>query len=102
MERLEVIDKAQYLDNLEAKISLQDLYVGQELPRNRIPTLDARVLVIRRPRPTKAARSISEKLLMLSHFWKGRVTMTPFEYAMRVPSELEFLENLVASIKRRL
>ena len=76
---------------------------GQRLPRNCAPTVDyARRPVIRRPKPGEAVYNMTEKSFILSHFRKGRVTMLPLECAMRVPKELEFLENLITSIKKKL
>ena len=103
VERIEVVDEAEYLDDLEREMGMQDLFVGQRLPRNRAPTVDhVRGPVIRRLKPGEAVKNVTEKSLMLSHFRKRRVTMSPLECAMRVPGELKFLENLVTSIKKRL
>jgi hypothetical protein len=42
-----------------------------------------------------ANREESVKSRILSHFVKGKVSLTPMEIVMMIPGELEHLENLV-------
>jgi len=43
--------------------------------------------------------SVNSKIL--SHFIKGKVSLTPMETVMMIPGELEYLENLVKVVRRK-
>jgi predicted aspartyl protease len=48
-----------------------------------------------------ANREESVKSKILSHFVKGKVSLTPMETVMMIPGELEHLENLVKVVRRK-
>jgi hypothetical protein len=46
-------------------------------------------------------RESSIRSKILSHFIKGKISLTPMETVMMIPGELEQLENLVKVARRR-
>jgi hypothetical protein len=46
-------------------------------------------------------RENSIRSKILSHFIKGKISLTPMEIVMMIPGELEQLENLVKVAKRK-
>ena len=75
VECVEVVDEVQYLNDVELEIGIQDLFVGQRLPRNRVSTIDAHIPPMQRPRSIDTVKKVTKKSLMLSYFKKGKVTI---------------------------
>jgi predicted aspartyl protease len=50
---------------------------------------------------TVTNREHSVKSKILSHFIKGKISLTPMETVMMIPGELEQLENLVKVVRRK-
>jgi hypothetical protein len=47
------------------------------------------------------SRDVSVRSKILSHFIKGKISLSPMETVLMIPSELEHLENLVKLARRR-
>jgi hypothetical protein len=48
-----------------------------------------------------AGRDVAVRSKILSHFIKGKVSLSPMETILLVPGELEHLESLVKLVRRR-
>jgi hypothetical protein len=50
---------------------------------------------------TRVSRETTVKLKILSHFIKGKISLSPMETILMIPGELEHLESLVKLARRR-
>ncbi|CAK9236260.1 unnamed protein product [Sphagnum troendelagicum] len=83
----------------------ENVFSYTRIPRRRlpveIPQAGARPATEAAEDDTIPNREGSIRLKILSHFIKGRVSLTPMETTMMIPSELEQLENLVKVARRK-
>jgi hypothetical protein len=100
------------LDDEEATLhQLNELCGGENLfsytrvPRRRMPVEATPTAMERTPDQAieglGAIREESVKSKILSHFVKGKISLTPMETVMMIPGELEHLENLVKVARKK-
>ncbi len=104
---LEVLlnDEAVTLQQLNELCGNENVFSYTHIPRRRLPVELPPMGVVP---PTEAAednivvnRENSIKSKILSHFIKGKISLTPMETVMMIPGELEQLENLVKVARRK-
>jgi len=98
-------DEEATLHQLNKLCGSENLFSYTQGPRRRMPvevtpvasglTADATI----ERAGTNREESVKSKIL--SHFVKGKVSLTPMETVMMIPGELEHLENLVKVARRR-
>jgi len=98
-------DEEATLQQLNKLCGSENLFSYTRVPRRRMPvemtptasrlTADATI------ERAGANREESVKSNILSHFVKGKVSLTPMETVMMIPGELEHLENLVKVARRK-
>ncbi len=104
---LEVLlnDEATTLQQLNKFCGSENLFSHMRVPRRRIP-ID---VVAGGVEPTPQAmgdgvganRDIAVRSKILSHFIKGKISLSPMETILMIPGELEHLESLVKLARRR-
>jgi hypothetical protein len=50
---------------------------------------------------TRVSRNMTVKSKILSHFIKGKISLSPMETVLMIPGKLEHLENLMKLARRR-
>jgi hypothetical protein len=104
---LEVLlnDEAATLQQLNELCGNENVFSYTRIPRRRLPVELPPTGVVP---PTEVAedsvvmnRENSIKSKILSHFIKGKISLTPMETMMMIPGELEQLENLVKVARRK-
>jgi hypothetical protein len=98
-------DEEATLQQLNRLCGDEDVFSYTRVPRRRMP--------VEVPPPdtsptpevagdsTVVGRENSIKSKILSHFIKGKISLTPMETMMMIPGELEQLENLVKVARRK-
>jgi hypothetical protein len=104
---LEVLigDEAATLQQLNKLCGSENIFSHTRVPRRRVPV----EVVTRGEVPTPQIvgdglgvdRDVTVRSKILSHFIKGKVSLSPMETILLVPGELEHLESLVKLARRR-
>jgi hypothetical protein len=100
------------LDDEEATLQQLNRLCGNEkvfsyiwVPRRRVPVEVAPAGNVPSPEVaeegTRVNRETIVKSKILSHFIKGKITLSPMETILMIPGELEHLENLVKLARRK-
>jgi hypothetical protein len=75
------------------------------MPRRRIPVDVAPIRVVPIPKATREGAGVNQDISVgskiLSHFIKGKISLSPMETILMIPRELEHLENLVRLARRK-
>jgi len=104
---LEVLlnDEVATLQQLNELCGNENVFSYTRIPRRRLPVELPPTGVVP---PTEVAddnvvmnRENSIRSKILSHFIKGKISLTPMETVMMIPSELEQLENLVKVARKK-
>jgi predicted aspartyl protease len=98
-------DEEATLHQLNELCGSENLFSYTRVPRRRNPVevtpatsgLTADAIIV----GAEGNREGSVKSKILSHFVKGKVSLTPMEIVMMIPGELEHLENLVKVARRK-
>ncbi len=104
---LEVLlnDKATTLQQLNELYGDENVFSYTRIPRRRMPVELPPANGIPSTKVaegnTVVNRESSIRSKILSHFIKGKISLTPMETVMMIPGELEQLENLVKVARRR-
>ncbi len=88
-------DEEATLHQLNKLCGSENLFFYTRVPRRRMPVTVAPAAHDAAIEGAGANREESVKLKILSHFIKGKISLTPMETVMMIPGELEHLENLV-------
>jgi hypothetical protein len=98
-------DEETTLHQLDKLCGSENLFSYTRVPRRRMPvdvtpaafgpTRDATI------KGSGANREESVRSKILSHFIKGKISLTPMETVMMIPGELEHLESLVKVARRK-
>jgi predicted aspartyl protease len=104
---LEVLlnDEATTIQQLDKFCENENVFSYTRIPRRRLPVelppagVVPSTEVAEDGTVTNRENSIRSKIL--SHFIKGKISLTPMETVMMIPSELEQLENLVKVARRK-
>ncbi len=98
-------DEEATLHQLDKLCGSENLFSYTRVPRRRMPvdvtlaasgpTLDATI------EGSGANREESVRSKILSHFIKGKISLTPMETVMMIPGELEHLESLVKVARKK-
>lgn len=104
-ERVVVEDEADYLDELAQELNLAETHTAARLPKRRTPFGTNDQIPRARAEPVdatglKGPGDLSEKSKIRAHFMKGRVTLSPLECIMKLPGEMEYLEDLIKAVKK--
>jgi predicted aspartyl protease len=100
------------LDDEEATLQQLNKLCGNEkvfsyirVPRRRIPVEVAPTSNVPSPKVaeegTRVSRETTVKSKILSHFIKGKISLSPMEIILMIPGELEHLESLVKLARRK-
>ncbi len=104
---LEVLldDEAATIQQLDKFCENESVFSYTRIPRRRqpveLPPPAARPSTEAAEDGTGTNREHSIRSKILSHFIKGKISLTPMETVMMIPGELEQLENLVKVAKRK-
>ncbi len=104
---LEVLlnDEETTLHQLNKLCGGENLFSYTRVPRRRMPVEVAPVGAITPPEAVGEGacvnREESVRSKILSHFIKGKVSLTPMETVMMIPGELEHLENLMKVARKK-
>ncbi len=98
-------DEAATLQQLNELCGNENVFSYTRIPRRRLPVELPPTGVVP---PTEVAddnvvmnRENSIRSKILSHFIKGKISLTPMETVMMIPGELEQLENLVKVARKK-
>jgi predicted aspartyl protease len=98
-------DEEATLQQLNRLCGDEDIFSYTRVPRRRIPVEVPAADTSPTPEiagdSTVVGRENSIRSKILSHFIKGKISLTPMETVMMIPGELEQLENLVKVARRR-
>jgi len=104
---LEVLlnDEEATLHQLNKLCGSENIFFYTQVPRRRMPVEVALAGTVPPPETiVKGAgvnREKSVRLKILSHFIKGKISLTPMETVMMIPGELEHLESLVKVARKK-
>jgi hypothetical protein len=104
---LEVLisDEAATLQQLNKLCGSEDIFSHMRVPRRRVPVEVATGGDVPTPQIVGDGlgvdRNVAVRSKILSHFIKGKVSLSPMETILLVPGELEHLESLVKLARRR-
>ncbi len=98
-------DEQATLQQLNRLCGDKNLFSHTRVPRRRMPIEVAPVGDVPSPEiageGTGAIRDSTVRLKILSHFIKGKISLSPMETILMIPGELEHLESLVKLARRR-
>jgi hypothetical protein len=98
-------DEEATLHQLNKLCGGEDLFSYTRIPRRRMPVEVTPTASGLTPDPTiekaGANREESVRSKIMSHFIKGKISLTPMETVMMIPGELEHLENLVKVARKK-
>ncbi len=98
-------DEEATLHQLNKLCENENLFSYTRVPRRRMPVKVAPAGIVPPPEATmegaRANREESIRSKILSHFIKGKLSLTPMETVMMIPGELEHLENLVKVARKK-
>jgi len=98
-------DEQATLQQLNRLCGDKNLFSHTRAPRRRMPIEVAPMADIPSPEiageGTRAIREATVKSKILSHFIKGKISLSPMETILMIPGELEHLESLVKLAQRR-
>ncbi len=103
---LEVLlnDEATTMQQLDKLCGNENLFSYTRMPRRRMPVEVAPAGTVPSPTAvgegTGVGRETSVRSKILSHFVKGKISLTPMETVLMIPGELEHLESLVKLARR--
>ncbi len=103
---LEVLlnDEATTMQQLDKLCGNENLFSYTRMPRRRMPVEVAPAGTVPSPKAvgegTGVGRETSVRSKILSHFVKGKISLTPMETVLMIPGELEHLESLVKLARR--
>ncbi len=104
---LEVLlnDKATTLQQLDELCGNENVFSHTRIPRRRLPVEMPPAGIVSSTKiaedSTVVNRENSIRSKILSHFIKGKISLTPMETVMMIPGELEQLENLLKVARRK-
>jgi predicted aspartyl protease len=104
---LEVLlnDEATTMQQLDKLCGNENLFSYTQVHRRRMPVEVALAGTVPSPEAagegTRMGRETSVRSKILSHFVKGKISITPMETVLMIPGELEHLESLVKLAKRK-
>ncbi len=104
---LEVLldDEAATLRQLDELCGNENVFSYTRVPRRRLPVEVPPTGTVHSPEVVEdnnvMNRESSIRSKILSHFIKGKISLTPMETVMMIPGELEQLENLVKVARRK-
>ncbi len=104
---LEVLlnDEEATLHQLNKLCGSENLFSYTRVPRRRMPVEVAPVGTVPPPEAAMEGAGVNRdeyvKSKILSHFIKGKISLTPMETVMMIPGELEHLESLVKVARRK-
>ncbi len=79
----------------------ENFFSYTQVPRRRIPIDVAPGRVVPTPKATGVNRDISIRSKILSHFIKGKISLSPMETILMIPGKLEHLESLVRLVRQK-
>ncbi len=88
-------DEEATLHQLNKLCGSENLFSYTRVPRQRMPVATAPVAPSAAIEGAGANQEESVRSKILSHFIKGKISLTPMETVMMIPGELEHLESLV-------
>jgi hypothetical protein len=104
---LEVLlnDEEATMQQLNKLCGNENIFSYTRVPRRRMPAEVAPAGTVPSPEAagegTGVNRENSVRSKILSHFIKGKISLTPMETILMIPGELEHLENLVKVARRK-
>jgi len=104
---LEVLlnDEEATLHQLNKLCGSENVFSYTRVPRRRMPVEVAPVGTVPPPETTVEGAGVnreeSVRSKILSHFIKGKISLTPMETVMMIPGELEHLESLVKVARKK-
>jgi predicted aspartyl protease len=104
---LEVLlnDEATTMQQLDKVYGNENLFSYTRVPRRRMPVEMAPAGTVPSPEAagegTGVGRETSVRSKILSHFAKGKISLTSMEIVLMIPGELEHLESLVKLARRK-
>jgi hypothetical protein len=98
-------DEQATLQQLNKLCGNENIFSYTRVPRKRMPVEVAPTGTVPSPEAagegTRANRENSVRSKILSHFIKGRISLTPMETVLMIPGELEHLESLVKLARKK-
>jgi hypothetical protein len=88
-------DEMATMQQLNKLCDNENLFSYTLVPRRRVPIDGAPGGVVLTPEVANVNRDTSIRSKILSHFIKGKISLSPMETILMIPGELEHLENLV-------
>jgi len=85
----------------------QHIFFGVRIPNRRLPITanpaeaQKEVIIENEQKRANMRSELVVKSKILSHFIKGKISLTPMETILVIPRELEYLEGLVILVRRR-
>jgi hypothetical protein len=85
----------------------QHIFSGVRIPKKRLPVTvnlakeQEKGIVEKEQKGTNMGSKVTMKSKILSHFIKGKISLTSMETILIIPGKLEYLEGLVKLARRR-